>query len=233
MSECLGLIAARGGSKRVPRKNLVEVAGRPLILWTIDAALDSSMVDRVVVSTDDPEIAAVAVEAGAEVPFRRSNDLATDHATGESVVLDALARLRENGDDHARVAVLQPTSPLRTSTDIDAANACADSPGVDAVISVCPAECPPAWVNFLPEDRSMTDFFRDGVRELRSQDHRTAYRLTGALEIYNVERAVRQWSLAMDDAAVAYVMPRERSIDIDDEYDMVVAEALLRRRSEA
>ena len=111
----LGLITARGGSKRVPRKNLLPVAGKPLLAWTVEAATSARRLDRLVLSTDDSEIAAIGRQYGADVPFERPAQLASDTASGHDVIVHALAALAEHGDHYDYVVVLQPTSPLRTA----------------------------------------------------------------------------------------------------------------------
>ncbi len=227
-STYVGLVPARGGSRRLPGKNLRELRGRPLIEWTIRAALGSRL-ERVIVSTDAEPVGVVARSAGAEVPFVRPAALASDVATTTDVVLHALKFLRAGSDSSTHVVVLQPTSPLRTSEDIDGALTLRERHEADAVISVCRAECPAAWINTLPPDGRMTDFFRDGIRRARSQDLEIGHRLNGAIYVYDIERVLRQRSLEMDDSSYAYMMPRERSIDIDDETDFLFAEALADR----
>lgn len=223
----LGLVPARGGSKRLPGKNLLSLAGRPLISWTIDSALATRGIDQVIVSTDDTEIGEASLAAGASVPFSRPAKFATDTATTLDVVLHALNHLIAHGQPYDYVALLQPTSPLRTSADIDGAIGLLLEKQADAVISVCPTDHPPEWSNTLPLDLSMQDFFRPGIRGTRSQDLPVSYRLNGAIYLFNVERLMRTRSLEMDDNSYAYVMPRERSIDIDTQLDFRIAEVML------
>jgi N-acylneuraminate cytidylyltransferase len=138
----LAIIPARGGSKGIKRKNLVDVGGRPLIVWTIAAALGSRHIDRVILSSDDEEIIAAAEAAGCEAPFRRPASLATDEAGSAEVVAHALARV----PGYALFVLLQPTSPLRTSGDIDAALELLDASGADFCVSVTEAEDHPYLV---------------------------------------------------------------------------------------
>ncbi len=229
----LGLIPARGGSKRLPRKNLRLLGGRPLIAWTIEAALESGCLDRVIVSTDDPEIAAVACDAGAEVPFLRPAELADDRTPSLEVLLHALRTLAAEGDRYDYLVELQPTSPLRHATDIRAAVSLLKERRADAVVSVCPTEHPPEWSNTLPPDGALRDFFRPGVRGTRSQDLPTSYRLNGAIAIFDCRRLLKTESTDMDDNGFAYVMPPERSIDIDTALDLHIAQALLEFPGEA
>ncbi len=225
----LGLIPARGGSKRLPRKNVLPMAGKPLIAWTIEAALASSVLDRVIVSTDDEEIATVSRGHGAGV-LERPPELASDSATGLAVMLHVLRVLAEQGERYNYLALLQPTSPLRTAADIDGAIGLLLEKQADTVVSVCETDHPPEWSNTLPPDHSLAGFYRPDVRETRSQDLPISYRLNGAIYIYDCERLLRTASQDMDDNGYAYVMPRERSIDIDSEIDFAIAELLLTRR---
>ena len=138
----LGLITARGGSKGIPRKNVIDVGGKPLIGWTIDAAKESELLDRVVLSSDDDEIIQVATSMGCEAPFKRSADLSGDAASSADVVKDCLHRMP--GYDY--VALLQPTSPLRRTDDIDSAiRMCIDN-DAPSCVSVCEAEESPYWM---------------------------------------------------------------------------------------
>ncbi len=226
----LALVPARGGSRRLPGKNLAALAGRPLIGWTIDAALSARSVDDVIVSTDDPAIAEVAQAAGAEVPFLRPKDIATDHSSTEEVMRHALQSLAEAGRTWDLLVLLQPTSPLRTSADIDEAVTLFRERQASAVISVCTTDHPPEWCNPLPPDRSLEGFLRPDVVGKRSQDLPTSYRLNGAIYIYPCQ-AIREGALAaFARGSYAYVMPREHSIDIDEPIDLVIAGALLERR---
>ena len=227
----LGLIPARGGSKRVPRKNLVTLAGKPLLAWTIDAALAAHRLGRLVLSTDDEEIAALGRRCGADLPFTRPPQLATDTATAHDVILHAVKTLAERGEQYDYVVVLQPTSPLRSHQDIDDAIALLLDKGADAVVSVCETDHPPEWSNTLPDDLSMQDFIRPGMRNTRSQDLPTSYRLNGAIYIYSCARLLRDEIQEMEQDTFAYIMPRLRSIDIDEEIDLEIAEALLQRHS--
>lgn len=228
----LGLIPARGGSKRIPRKNVSAVAGKPLIAWTIDAARSTDRLDRLILSTDDDEIAALGRQYGADVPFIRPPELASDTATGNDVILHALKTLAANGKTYDFVVVLQPTSPLRIGEDIDAAIELLLAKRASAVISVCQTDHPPEWSNTLPDDLSMRDFLRPGVRDTRSQDLPTNYRLNGAIYIYDCAQLLRGETAQFDESTYAYIMPRQRSVDIDEAIDVDIAELYLRRHAE-
>jgi len=223
MGATLGLIPARGGSKSVPRKNVRELAGKPLIAWTVEAALASAL-DRVVVSTDDEEIAEVARAAGAEVPFLRPVELARDDTTDLPVYRHALAAL---GSEPVAVAWLRPTAPLRAVADIDAAVELLLETGADAVRSVCRAEHSPYWMGRLDDGRFVP--LLDAIPD-RRQLLPDVYRLNGAVDVARCS-SVRDVLFGGD--VRAYVMPLERSADIDSELDLAVAELLLARAAGA
>ena len=225
----LGLIPARGGSKGLPGKNVRELAGKPLIAWTVDAAIESGVLDAVVVTTDDAAIADAATAAGAEVPFVRPPELASDDALMIHVVLDAIERLEQAGRSFRYVMLLQPTSPLRIAEDIRGAVARLRETDGRAVVSVCPAEHSPLLANTLPDDGAMASFLRREVSTANRQELPTYYRLNGALYLAEVD-FLREQRTFIADGTYAYVMPVERSVDVDTAFDLLVAEAVLRSR---
>ena len=215
----LGLIPARGGSKGIPDKNRVSLGGRPLLAWTIDAALASKTVDRVVVSTDDPRLGLLASAHGAEVPFLRPKRLARDDTPTMPVVLHALDQL-EAADI---VVLLQPTSPLRIAADIDACVETFADTG-RAVVSVTAADPPPQHMFIARHGRLIP--LMDTLPAGRRQDLPPVLALNGA--VYVADAAfLRKHGSFLTRRSLPYEMPRERSIDIDDELDLQVAEALL------
>lgn len=216
----LGLIPARGGSKGIPRKNVRVIGGKPLIVWTIDAARQATRLDRVVVTTDDVEIAAVAAEHGAEVPFLRPAALARDETPGIAPVLHAIDAL----PGYDTVVLLQPTSPLRDASDIDNAIALAavDTP----VVSVTAA--PHAGWTFAMRSDGILDI-GDAPVAARRQDQAPFYALNGAIYVANTAmlRVQRTFLTAQ---TRGYVMPAKRSVDIDDDLDWRLADLLLAER---
>lgn len=220
----LAIIPARGGSKRLPRKNILPLCGKPLIAWTIDAAKASSYIDQVVVSTDDEEIAKVAVDFGAETPFKRSIALSSDVASTEDVILDCLDKI--DFPDDGIVVILQPTSPLRSSDDIDRALLTLSSKDIGGVVSVTICEHPPYWCNTLPQDNNMETFIDDEYKGKRSQDLPLMYRLNGAVYVFTASK-LRDDGIDMTNNVYAIVMPNNRSIDIDSILDFKFAELLL------
>jgi CMP-N-acetylneuraminic acid synthetase len=230
--DVLGVITARGGSKGLPRKNVLPVAGRPLIAWTIAAAAASRQVTRTIVSTDDGEIARVCRECGADVPFLRPAALASDTATHLDVIEHALGwAVVDAGREPDYVLVLQPTSPLRTRDDIDAAVAIARERRADAVVSVTAAHPHPWLASTLRPDGTLLPLVSAEQASARRQDMPPAYALNGAIFLIT-PAALRRHRTFAPPAAHAYIMPAERSIDIDSAHDLAIAELLLGRHAE-
>jgi N-acylneuraminate cytidylyltransferase len=225
----LGLIAARGGSKGVPGKNIIPVNGRPLIQWSIDAARGSRYIDRLILSSDDPAIMDVARSAGCEVPFQRDPELAGDNSSSIEVVADALRRV----PGYDIVVLLQPTSPLRITADIDGAIEMLVSSGANACVSVCEADEHPYWMFRRGPDGRLSHFVEAaGQMPLRRQDLPTAWSLNGA-----VYAAASGWLLKnmtfLSGETVGYPMPAERSIDIDTYEDLQLLQSILRDKDNA
>lgn len=224
----LALIPARGGSKRLPRKSVLPLQGKPLIAWTIEAALRCSAIDEVCVSTDDPEIRDVSLSHGAKVPFLRPTALASDTASSADVALHALDFYQqETGVSYDILILLQPTAPLRTTGDIEAALTLYFDRDARNVVSVCETDHSPLWCNTLPPDGSLGGFLRADLKRTRSQDLPTYYRVNGSIYIVDVAEFRTHKEFFLDDDSYAYIMPRERSIDIDDRLDLLFAEAAM------
>jgi len=224
----LGLITARGNSKGIPKKNIAPAAGRPLIAWTIEAARWARSIDRVVVSTDDPEIAAVSRQWGAEVPFSRPDELARDDSPHIPVVIHAVEWLmKEEGYHPDYVMLLQPTSPLRESQDIDAAVALAVEKGADAVVSGFEAPAHPYIIKRIDAQGRLADYVDCPEGYLPRQALPPAYALNGA--VFLVRRQVLLDEQTLYPAnTLAYIMPPERSLDVDTPWDLHLADLILR-----
>jgi len=218
----LGLIPARGGSKGLPGKNIKPLLGKPLIAWTIEQALASKYLDRVVVSTDDKKIAEISKKYGAGVPFMRPKELAEDNAKGIDVVLHVISRLKENNKkkSYDLIMLLQPTSPLRTKEDIDKAMKLLFLKEANAIVSVCEVDHHPLWSNTLPEDGCMKNFISQEITNKNRQELPVFYRLNGAIYLAYCNYVKEQKSF-IGEKTFAYIMPKERSIDIDDEIDLL------------
>lgn len=210
----LALIPARGGSKGLPRKNVLVAGGRPLIGWTIAAAQASHVVDTTVLSSDDEEIMAAARSCGCAVPFRRPDELASDTASTMDVVLHALDQL----PSYEYLVLLQPTSPLRTAADIDAAFELMVRSGAPSCVSVSGVEQSPYWMYRVGADDRLSAVLPVPEGVTRRQDLPAIYTLNGAIYIARIDwlRRVRSFVGA---ETVAYRMPAERSIDIDTRED--------------
>ena len=225
----LGLIPARGGSKGLPRKNIKLLLGKPLIAWTIEQALTSKYLDRIIVSTDDKEIAEISKKYGAEIPFMRPKELAEDNAKGIDVVLHAIDWFRGNDKrkQYDLIMLLQPTSPLRSSEDIDKAIELLFLKKAKAIVSVCEVDHHPLWANTLPEDGCMKDFIKQEIMNKNRQELPVFYRLNGAIYLSYCNYIKEQKSF-FNNETFAYIMPRERSIDIDNEIDFRLAEIFIK-----
>lgn len=227
----LALITARGGSKGIPRKNVLPLGDKPVIVWSIKAALTSRSVDRVIVSTDDEEIAAISREHGAEVPFLRPTELARDDTGHMDVVIHAIEWLEREQDYRPDlVLLLQPTSPLRTPEDIDAAAELIATRAADSVVSVCETHQHPHLIRKISEKGTLVDFVsgspQPGSSERRRQDLPPAYFENGA--IYLTKRSVLlERRTFVPENTVPYIMPAERSLQIDDAWDLRLIEMVV------
>jgi CMP-N-acetylneuraminic acid synthetase len=217
----LAIIPARGGSKRLPRKNVRELAGKPLIVWSIEAGLKSRYIDEVVVTSDDDEIIEIARQYGAKT-LKRPDELANDTAT----TYDAVAHTIKQYPYYDYIVLLQPTSPLREAEQIDEAIELLFEKSADAVISVCEAEHSPLWSNTLPENGSMAAFLPEKIKNTRGQDLEHYYRLNGAIYICQTDRLLKEKTFFIQDNVFAYKMERKHSIDIDEEIDFRLAALL-------
>ncbi len=213
----VALITARGGSKGLPRKNVLFAGGKPLVAWTVEAAISAECVCRVVLSSDDDEIMAAARSAGCEVPFCRPTELASDMATSIDVVLHALEHLP--GFDY--VILLQPTSPLRTATDIDDAFALMLESDAPSCVSVCEADQSPFWMYRVDGNNKLQRLLPEMERITRRQDLPPTYVLNGAIYIARIDW-LRANNKLVGKETVGYVMPKERSLDIDTAEDFAI-----------
>ena len=225
----LGLIPARGGSKGLPRKNIKSLLGKPLIAWTIEQALASKYLDRVVVSTEDEEIAEISKKYGADVPFIRPKELAKDNTKGIKVVLHAVDWMEKNDKQYDLLMLLQPTSPLRRCKDIDKAIELLFLKEAKAIVSVCEVDHHPLWANTLPEDGCMKDFIRQEIMNKNRQELPVFYRLNGAIYLAYCNY-IKQYKSFMAKETFAYIMPGERSIDIDNEVDFELVRIIMYKK---
>lgn len=222
VSPIVAIIPARGGSKRLPRKNLLPLSGKPLISWTIEAAQTAGCFAEIVVSSDDHALRSIACDLGAVI-HERSPALATDQASSTDVILDVLTWLASSDRQYRTCVLLQPTSPLRSAQDIREAVRIYSENGTDTVISVSPLEVPGEWCGSLASDGTMI-----GFKALSSDasSRSPIFRLNGAIYVFDCQRfhSERRYRTRR---TVGFVMPPERGIDIDTASDLAACEAVL------
>lgn len=235
MSAILGLIPARGGSRGIPRKNIAPIGGRPLLAYTCEAALGSRRLTRVVISTDDEEIAAVGRDCGAEVPFWRPPELAQAETPSLPVVLHALDWLSgHEAWEPDIVVLLQPTSPLRRARHIDEALQAMEAAGADTVVSVVPV---PHRYNPYSIGRVADGWLRDFWEEpvpfdrFRREDAPLFYARNGPAVLATRTCVLRERASFFGHLVLPYVMLEEDSVDIDTPFDLRMAEWLLAQQA--
>jgi CMP-N,N'-diacetyllegionaminic acid synthase len=230
----LGLVPARGGSKGMPRKNIALLCGKPLLQYTAEAALASSRLSRVVLSTEDDEIAEVGRRCGLDVPFMRPMELAADDTPTLPVVQHVLRLLEASGDRFDAVCILQPTTPLRLPEDIDGAIGLLEGTGADSVISfVDVGEKHPARMKSIdPDGRVIDPPFAEQFEGQRRQDLPQLYLREGSIYLTRTRVLMEQNSFKGDDCR-AWIVPVERACNIDSPFDFFIAEQLLKRESKA
>jgi len=227
MNNVLALITARGGSKGIPGKNIKVLHGKPLLAWSIEAAVASLSVGRIVVSTDGEQIAEIGRAWGAETPFVRPPELAGDGSSHIDALVHAIEWLDVNeGYRPEYVLTLQPTSPLRTAADIDAACAIAEANNADAVVGVEETHHHPFLVRKIGLDGRLEEFMRTDIEYLRRQDLPAAYALNGAIFLNRRESLLRDRTFEPA-AAYPYVMPADRSMQIDTPWDWFLMERVM------
>lgn len=222
----LAFVPARGGSKRLPRKNVLPLCGKPLIGWSLDAAKESKYIDEICVSTDDIEIAKVSEDFNVPVPNLRPESLATDTARTDDVLLYSL-----KDQDSEIVVILQPTSPLRSAKHIDEALELFIRKKAFSIVSVTSCEQSPLWSNTLPDDGNLGGFISEEV--LRGGHNISKYyRLNGAIYIFSVKKLIEAGKIIYTSTSYAYIMDNYCSIDIDNKIDFDFAEFFMRNNNE-
>jgi len=219
----LAVIPARGGSKGLPGKNILPLAGKPLIVWSIEAAKESKYIDTCIVSTDDDRIATVAEKYGCDVPFLRPEELATDESNSSDAILHALEKLEDRYDI---VIILQPTSPLRTTEDIDNALELMIGKHAPIVVSICKSNKPIYWHYTLENNRTIKPVYPSKKIVSNRQEFPATYIPNGALYIAKVDY-FKKTKTFYTDKTLGYIMPNERSVDIDSHIDFVLVKALI------
>lgn len=224
----IAIIPARSGSKGLPDKNIRKLAGVPLLAYSIKAARETGMYDKIFLSTDSEEYAQIGREYGADVSFLRSAETSSDKASSWDAVREVLAGWEERGERFDTVTLLQPTSPLRTAQNIREAFRLLGEKEANSVVSVCEAEHSPLWFDVLPQDLCMDRFGKKQDGNRPRQELPVYYRLNGAIYLLRTGELYKQ--KMFEEKRYAYIMPREESVDIDDEVDFLLAETIMKRR---
>ena len=220
----LALIPARGGSKGIPRKNIQDLGGHPLIWHSIRAATGSVYVDDCLVSTDDEEIATVARDCGAQVPFLRSPELAQDGSKTIDCMVETVTRLADMGRHYDIVVLLQATSPFRTATDLDRALERFEELGERGLVSISEVDTSPILMRTMADDGTLAHLL-DLDSTVRRQDMPTYYTVNGAIYINRAEEIRPETSL--NDNPVGWVLDRSRALDIDEPADLEEARRII------
>ncbi len=225
----LALIPARGGSKGLPRKNVLPLAGKPLIAWSIEAAKGSKYIDKCIVSTDDNEIARVAKSLGCEVPFIRPNYLALDETSSIDVIIHALNFYVNKALNYDYLVLLEPTSPLRSFDDIDIAleKLNGNRKKADSIVGVSKVEIAhPVFDVKINSHGLIEPYVGNNFKLLRRQEIETLYFFEGSLYISDIEKFLIEKSF-YHERTIAYIVPRWKSIEIDEKIDLLFAEAII------
>ena len=222
----LAIIPARGGSKGIPHKNIIDLNGKPLISYSINAALESSYIDRIVLSTDS-----LLISDKIDSSFDIDVDLRPENlATDQSLVIDTVLRLINIYKDYEEVILLQPTSPLRTSSDIDEMKLFQETKRADSVVSICKAQTSPEIIYRYGDDLKLEPILSFNNLKKRRQDFNTSFQLNGAMYLANIEWLKEKKSFISNDT-LGFLMPLERSVDIDSFLDLRWAKFILDQRS--
>ena len=225
----LAIIPARGGSKGIPRKNIKNMAGKPLIAWSIEAGRRSMYIDRIIVSTEDVEIKAIALKYGAEVPFLRSYELAQDNTPGVDPVLYTVKKLiNDEKNRYDYIILLQPTSPLRNEKHIDEAiDTLLSNNNIkkfNSLISVTELEHPVYWNRLVGDNNKLKDYLKyDKSKNFRRQHFNKVYRLNGAIYLIETDALLKYMNFETDNT-MAFKMDKKSTIDIDCLDDFELAE---------
>ncbi len=223
----IAIIPARSGSKGLKDKNIAELNGKPLMAYTIEAARESGCFDYVMVSTDSEKYAEIACRYGAEIPFLRGKASSSDQASSWSVVREVLDKLRQQGICFDELALLQPTSPLRTAEDIRQSFALYEEKDAISVVSVCEVAHPLEWSFTMDASCSMDSYAKSPNRKMRRQDIPTRYIANGAIYLTKTKICEKDDIDIYAEKCYAYVMPADKSCDIDTKLDLMVAETIL------
>lgn len=223
----IAIIPARSGSKGLKDKNIKELNGKPLIAYSIEAALESKMFDKVFVSTDSQRYADIAIQYGADASFLRSEENSSDTAGSWDVIQEVIDKFNDIGEEYDEIMLLQATSPLRQSDDIINAIELLHKKNAKSVVSLTECDHSPIWCNTLPDDMNMDDFDNVEYKNLPRQMLPTYYRYNGAIYLVTAEELQNKEHM-MEKGCYAYIMAQNRSIDIDTALDFMIAETIMK-----
>lgn len=221
----LAVIPARGGSKGVPEKNIKKLGEKPLIAYTIEAAISSKVFEKVIVSTDSDRIAEISTQYGAEIPFIRPSEISGDLVASDDVILHAIDYCKRNGEQYDEICKLQPTSPFRTEKHIREAYQLFIKKEADFLVSVCECEHSPLWAGTIGPDLRLDDFISDEAKRACRQDLQVYYRLNGAIYMGKSKKFCENKNF-LGKNSIAYIMNQADSIDIDSLLDFKIAETI-------
>ncbi len=227
----IAIVPARGGSKGLPGKNTREICGRPLLAWSVRAGLKSRYVDEVIVSTDSEDIAQVALKAGAKVPFLRPSELAQDTSTSFDVIAHALDHYKKLGTQFSYITLLEPTSPMTTSEDVDQAlEKLVRHKSATSIVGVCKTESQnPAFLVKISETGLISGYQQTDMPVLRRQDIPDVYFFEGSLYISEIPFLLERKSF-YHHRTLACKFPKWKSFEIDDIDDFTIVEALMKQK---
>lgn len=221
----IAIITARSGSKGLPDKNILELSGKPLIAYSIEAAIESGKFDKVFVSTDSERYANISRKYGADVSFLRSEVNSGDKAGSWDTVREVIEEFKKRGQEYENVMLLQPTSPLRTAEDIRQSFCVFEEKNANAVLGVVEMDHSPLWSNTIPADGCLDNFTREEFAGIPRQDLPIYYRVNGAIYLLKVSELYVP--KMFKNRCYAYIMPQERSVDIDTAFDFKMAELMI------
>ena len=223
----IALMLARGGSKGVPKKNIKLLNGKPLLYYSAKAVLESTIFDRFIISTDSKEIAEIAENIGIEVPFLRPAELAQDNSNALEAIEHALKFMEKEGEFYDNVLYILPTAPLIIKEDIINSYNLLKEKNADIIISVAETDHPVFWMNTLPPDNSLKNFVPEFARKKNRQDLPKSYRISGSIYFgkWDIFYYKKDWFSVN---SYAYIIPKNRAVDIDNDVDFKLAEILIK-----
>lgn len=227
----LGIVPARGGSKGLPGKNIKELCGKPLIAWSIESGLKSKYLDEVIVTTDSKDIANIAKQYGASVPFLRPDVLANDTATSFDAIKHTIEFYKnEMKKEFDYIVLLEPTSPLREARDIDIAIEQLFNSNADSIVGICKTEDQnPAFLVFKNEKDFISGYENHDMKVLRRQDIKDVYFFEGTIYISKTDVLLNKKTFYHENT-IGYVVPKYKSLEIDDIDDFIMVEAIMKHK---